>query len=179
MMWSATRASPTFVSFWSIVRIPTALPIANDATTNASQPKIAIFRCLALQRPMRAAMLVLCFRGDISGSFPGSDVTSPGCHPSALPTVRRSGVLGCGYPHPRGSGLQKREHGEHATMVVGGRRQFELREDARHMLLDRSQRHEEPVRDRLVRASLRHQLHDLALARSETLQRVVASAAAE
>ena len=38
-----------------------------DATTNASQPKTAVFQWFALQRPMRAARLLLCFKGDMAG----------------------------------------------------------------------------------------------------------------
>src|SRR5689334_2751501 len=42
--------------------------MTNAAMTNASQPKVAVFQWLALQRPIRAAMLFERFRGDISGS---------------------------------------------------------------------------------------------------------------
>ncbi len=71
-MWSALRASPTFMSFGSIVCRPTAPPMTNEATTNASQPKMAVLRWRALQRPIRAAMFVLRFRGDIAfGSLAG------------------------------------------------------------------------------------------------------------
>ena len=45
--------------------VPTKLPMKSAATTNASQPKTAVFQWLALQRPMRAAMLFERFRGDI------------------------------------------------------------------------------------------------------------------
>src|SRR3954466_5578253 len=45
--------------------VPTFMPIASDAMTNASQPKTAVFQWLALQRPMRAAMLFERFMGDI------------------------------------------------------------------------------------------------------------------
>ena len=64
MILSACRASPTLVSLVSRYFVPTALPITKDATTNASQPKTAVFQWLALQRPMRAAKLFECFRGD-------------------------------------------------------------------------------------------------------------------
>jgi hypothetical protein len=37
--------------------VPTALPIATAATTNASRPNTAVFQWLALQRPIRAARL--------------------------------------------------------------------------------------------------------------------------
>ena len=62
-IWSARWAWPTFASCWSICFVPTRLPTASAATTNASQPKTAVFQWLALQRPMRAAMLFDCFRG--------------------------------------------------------------------------------------------------------------------
>ncbi len=52
------------MSFWSICFVFTTLPIAIAAMTNASQPKTAVFQWLALQRPIRAAMLFDCFRGD-------------------------------------------------------------------------------------------------------------------
>ena len=42
----------------SSVFVPSALPIMNAATTNASQPKIAVFLWPALQRPIRAARLL-------------------------------------------------------------------------------------------------------------------------
>src|SRR2546423_7525530 len=45
--------------------VPTKLPTMTAAMTNASQPKTAVFQWLALQRPMRAAMLFERFRGDI------------------------------------------------------------------------------------------------------------------
>ena len=47
-----------------------APPMTTEATTNASQPKTAVFQWFALHRPMRAAMLLLRFRGDMAaGSF--------------------------------------------------------------------------------------------------------------
>jgi hypothetical protein len=57
-------------------------------------------------------------------------------------------------------------------LVRGG--QAELAEDARHVLLDCAERDHHLVRDRLVRAALRHQLEHLALARGQILERVVA-----
>ena len=59
------------------------------------------------------------------------------------------------------------------------RRQAELGEDARHVLLDRAQGDEESLRDRLVRPALRHQLEHLALARGQLLQRVVGALATD
>ena len=44
--------------FGSSCFVPTALPIMNATATNASQPKIAVFLWLALQRPIRAARLL-------------------------------------------------------------------------------------------------------------------------
>ena len=41
--------------------------------TKASQPKTAVFQWLALQRPIRAAMLFDCFRGDIGACLFGVD----------------------------------------------------------------------------------------------------------
>src|SRR5437868_8294371 len=46
--------------------VPMFMPSMNAAATNTSQPKTAVFQWLALQRPMRAAMLFERFRGDIS-----------------------------------------------------------------------------------------------------------------
>src|SRR3954447_14735300 len=37
--------------------VPTWLPTANASSTSASQPKVAVFQCAALQRPTRAATL--------------------------------------------------------------------------------------------------------------------------
>ena len=63
---SARCDSPTFASSLFSCFVPTCMPTANDTITNASQPKTAVFQWLALQRPMRAAMLFERFRGDIS-----------------------------------------------------------------------------------------------------------------
>ena len=46
--------------------MPTWPPMTTEATTNASQPKTAVFQWFALHRPMRAAMLLLRFRGDMA-----------------------------------------------------------------------------------------------------------------
>src|SRR5215212_9155927 len=45
--------------------VPRTLPIMNAAATNASHPKMAVFLWLALQRPIRAAMLRELASGDI------------------------------------------------------------------------------------------------------------------
>src|SRR6185312_11285002 len=78
--------------------MPTAPPIAKAATTNASQPKIAVFRCFALQRPIRAAMLVLRFKGDMRCLLQG------GCCPSEARTAQRA--LRCG-PHASWGGANR------------------------------------------------------------------------
>src|SRR5438067_12587347 len=57
--------SPGPVLVGSIFFVPRALPIANAATTNASQPNVAVFQCEALQRPMRAARCFEVPRGVI------------------------------------------------------------------------------------------------------------------
>ena len=69
MILSAARDSPTFASFGSMLLVPTCMPTNTDRTTKASQPKTAVFQWLALQRPIRAAKLFECFRGDICCSF--------------------------------------------------------------------------------------------------------------
>jgi hypothetical protein len=40
-------------------------PAPKAMTTNASQPKTAVFQCLALHRPMRAARFSDCFEEEI------------------------------------------------------------------------------------------------------------------
>src|SRR5204863_8708495 len=45
--------------------VPTWLPTANASTTSASQPKVAVFQCAALQRPTRAATLEFCLARDM------------------------------------------------------------------------------------------------------------------
>ena len=88
---------------------------------------------------------------------------------------------GCGEPHSRDEPLDQRsevrEHGEHATVVVRGRRQPELREDARDVLLDGAERDEQALRDRLVGAALGHQPEHLALAGGQLVERVVGALA--
>ena len=73
----------------------------------------------------------------------------------------------------------KREHREHAAMVLGPAADAELGEDARHVLLDRVRGDDQRLGDALVRAPLGHQFEHLALARGERLERVVAAAPAE
>src|SRR4051794_28439005 len=65
-MWSARWDWPTLASFVSIDFVPTACPTTSAAITKASQPKTAVFQWLALQRPIRAAMLLDFFNGDMA-----------------------------------------------------------------------------------------------------------------
>src|SRR5690242_16130566 len=57
--------------------VPTAPPRANATTVKASQPKMAVFRCAALQRPIRAARLEWCGVRDmlVPPSFDTTDAT--------------------------------------------------------------------------------------------------------
>src|SRR5262249_50429144 len=74
---------------------------------------------------------------------------------------------------------EETKDGEDAAMVLGRRRQPELREDGGHVLLHRTRRDEEPLADRLVRTALRHELEHLALARRKPLDRVVSAIASD
>src|SRR5512133_2094714 len=76
-------------------------------------------------------------------------------------------------------GAEEPQDGEDAAMVLGRRGQPELGEDAGHVLLHRPRRDEEPLADRLVRAALRHELENLALAGRKLLDRVISTAAAD
>ena len=53
--------SPTNVVSSSGALTPIALPITSESTTKASHPKMAFFRCWALQRPIRAAKFLVSF----------------------------------------------------------------------------------------------------------------------
>src|SRR5947208_7557351 len=77
------------------------------------------------------------------------------------------------------SALKPGEHGQH-TAVVGLRgRQAELHEDVRNVLLDRAVGDHERLRDRAVRAALRHQPEHVALTWRELVERRPRAAAAE
>src|SRR5262249_16429465 len=158
-------------SFWSICLVPTAWPIITAATTKASQPKTAVFQWLALQRPIRAAKLFDRFKGDMRA--PWVRVVAPAASQwTTHAAMRRTGPLGVrktgGGRGARGlRGAQVREHGEHPAVVVVAGREIELGEDARHVLLDCAQGHEQPLCDRLVGAPFGHQLQHLALARRQ------------
>ena len=98
-MWSPVRASPTFVSFLSMFFVPTMFPRKRAATTNASQPKTAVFQWLALQRPMRAAMLFDLARGVNSISSCQVRGMSAAWSSGAASHIERPRVLRCGKPN--------------------------------------------------------------------------------
>src|SRR6476646_11123354 len=83
--------SPDPDAFGSIVFVPIALPIANDAITNASHPKVAVFQCEALHRPIRAAKCLDFPRGVIGLRLPFDRLTSPA---SPLPPATPMGRAG-------------------------------------------------------------------------------------
>jgi hypothetical protein len=72
MICWARPDSPIPSSSWSSFCMPTAPPMTAAATMKASQPKIAVLRWPALQRPMRAAMVLERFKGVIWRTSPGS-----------------------------------------------------------------------------------------------------------
>src|SRR5262245_38464243 len=91
-IWSARCDWPTLASSFDSCFVPTCMPTANDAMTKASQPKTAVFQWLALQRPIRAAMLFERFRGDMAllrkdGGFV-SPTLSPRPRPENVATMR-------------------------------------------------------------------------------------------
>src|SRR6188474_2482824 len=67
-------------------------------------------------------------------------------------------------PPGTGSVPEVREHSEDAAVVLGAGGQAELREDARHVLLDGPLGHDQALRDPGVRATLGHQAQHLSLA---------------
>src|SRR4051794_6068360 len=80
---------------------------------------------------------------------------------------------------PIASGTQEQQNREHAARLAARRREAELPEDARHVLLHRTQADHQRVGDPLVGAAGGHQLEHLALARSQGRERVVAPPARE
>jgi hypothetical protein len=65
----AFAESPELFSAAVISLVPTMPPRTAAAMTKTIQPKIAVFRCRALHRPMRAAMFneLLLLRGVLRG----------------------------------------------------------------------------------------------------------------
>src|SRR5580765_8343158 len=84
---------------------------------------------------------------------------------------RVSGV----WPFGRGSGTEVEQHSEHATRVASRRREAQLAEDRRDVLLDRAKRDHELVRDALVRSAFGHEGEHLSLTRRQLVERVLAS----
>src|SRR5438093_4810130 len=170
----------------------------NATAMNASQPKIAVFLWLALQRPIRAATfrerLVSpglesdCpFVAGSSGSFwmmrvfitaPWDDCGT--CSSSQPASSGRRRATGRSWGRVSGvregacaSAAQEHQHGQDAPRLTAGRGQTELAEDAGDVLLDSTQRDHELVRDPLIRAAGRHQLEHLALARGQLRERII------
>ncbi len=67
---AALPDSPTPASCLAMVFIGDIAPMANAAITKASQPKIAVLRWVALQRPARAARLRGRFGSPLDGGLP-------------------------------------------------------------------------------------------------------------
>ena len=74
-MVSARPDSPGPAVSKTIVFIGEVMLIANRTTANASQPKIAFFRCCALQRAIRAARLREGLRDDMFVSLSDIEAT--------------------------------------------------------------------------------------------------------
>ena len=80
--------------------VPTAPPMARESTTSASHPKIAVLRCVELQRPARAARFLDC----ISSYLLGRDqVHDDRCSPSPCALWGIPPKRWWGYPQPVGS----------------------------------------------------------------------------
>jgi len=72
--------------------------------------------------------------------------------------------------------LEEGDDGEHAAMIVCGLRERELAEDASDVLMDGALANPQLAGDPRVRAALRHQLENLALARRQLAERIVDTA---
>src|SRR5947209_4178225 len=104
-MEAALPDSPLPLFSWMRVFVPRTPPMAAAAMTNASQPKVAVFQWLALQRPIRAAMLFERFRGDIANLLGSRSLLHLGhSRRRASSGMWPAGVWGCGYPHPTKEG---------------------------------------------------------------------------
>ena len=97
---AARPDSPGSVSVSVSCLVPSAPPSTTAATTNASQPKIAVLRWRALQRPIRAATLVLRFMGDMRVSPCGVGVPARSHRRDSM-SVGWTGVCACGAPPSR------------------------------------------------------------------------------
>ena len=143
---------------------PTLPPITVARTTNRIQPRMAVFRCVALQRPARAARFLGC---KLLSPVVGVEHCGESSQPRGTGVGRASGVLSGEIPWgparagPRPPGaartvgpwgayaLQVRQNGQHAPVPRRARRQLELGEDARdvalhHALADAEARRRSP-----------------------------------
>src|SRR5215210_1876910 len=194
---SARPDSPGPAVWKTIVFIGEAMLVVNRTIAKASQPKIAFFRCCALQRAIRAARFVgrLCRAGApgrspaacSSGSFWITRVFIAAPIAEGIPHSRvagsesEAGKLVCRGPvfsrlrDPGASGAQVEQYGKDAARLCPGRGKIQFAEDRRHMPFDRTKGDHQPVGDALVRPALGHQAEDFALARRQLSDRIVAS----
>ena len=86
-IFSIRPDSPGIPSLGPSCFVPTTPPTTSAAMTNASQPKVAVFQCEALQRPVRAARLRL-----MGASFRVVCTMSRGSLPRARWTMAAPGV---------------------------------------------------------------------------------------
>src|SRR5215208_5648137 len=152
----------------SSVFVPTTLPIMNAATTNASQPNVAVFQWRTLQRPTRPAMLlgvVPVFMWTPTRLSDELNLAARGRGHRWATLLLEARVFWGGALRP--SGPQEHQHRQDAARLAARRGQPELVEDARRVLLDGARRDIEAVGDPLVRATCGHQLEHVALARGE------------
>src|SRR6187431_3332444 len=103
--------------------VPTKVPTKIATMTKASQPKTAVFQWLALQRPMRAAMLFERFRGDIWPWLLRLGMVSSHSQRRVGAEMRLAGLFAGGKPHPQ----RGERHRRRAGGLVRGR--AEVRED--------------------------------------------------
>src|SRR5919198_4887813 len=100
--------------------VVTCVLTPNASTTNTSQPKTAVFQWLALQRPMRAAMLFERLRGDIAFRLLRW-LTQRQSHRSRLCEMRPTGVFAV-WPAAPHSGVNpiRRPPGSGGLQEEGG-----------------------------------------------------------
>src|SRR5205085_1434235 len=127
--------------------VPTFMPSMNAAATNTSQPKTAVFQWLALQRPMRAAMLFERFRGDMPfSSF--AWLTHRASQRQEPANIRLAGLFRCGPHHPeKGEGrLWERRPSEEGGVVLRTKRPTAATARERLRIRPRRLRHHEALR---------------------------------
>jgi len=106
--------SPTALSSGSSCVVPSVAPIAAATTTKASQPKIAVLRRRALQRPMRAASVVLFSCRDMQSSWSTE-------RRSTKPGPRRPRRLSGMPPIEPGLNPERPPPGRDGRLPLGGR----------------------------------------------------------